>query len=110
MFTKKPSTTDQSNNSGSIARYLFNDKLLIQDLNKPDTVLSFQDLLKKYKITHDQLPNIQTLELNLTGEKKCYQSLYSFLIHDKIFKLFNLESSIWELGFAVRKNLIVLKI
>ena len=47
----KPITNDNNNNS--IVEYLFDSRSLIQDLLKPDGLLSFDDLLKKYKITQD---------------------------------------------------------
>ena len=52
------------------------------------------------------MPQIQSLAINLTnagkgGSYACSQSLYSFLNHDKVFKLFNLESSVVEIYFTI---------
>ena len=86
--------TDDNNKDDltNVPKWLFCDSELINDLNKSETNLSFNDLLKKYHINDNQLPNVKSflINSNLNG----YNALTCFLNHNKLIKLLNLEKTV----------------
>ena len=87
----------------NIPAQLFNDQKLIDDLNKSDRLLSFEQLLNKYNIaSKSQLPQISVFIINIDSQKyESYQSVFSFLNHKKILKLFNLENTVSKIRIAI---------
>ena len=83
----------------NVPKWLFSDSELIDDLNKLEKDLSFNDLLKKYHMKQNQLPNISSFLINSIFNG--HDALTMFLNHDKLTKLFNLEKTVDSIVLSI---------
>ena len=77
--------------------------ILIEDLEKTEAEMTFEQFLMRYKCESLKLPTIEQFKVHIGGLDDCKILLY-ILKHDKLMKLINLFNSVIDFSVAIDYN------